>query len=276
MKKEAEILVVDLDGTLLRSDMFYETFWSAISKNALVFFRFFMIVFSKSLAFQKSFLYKNSDVDISKLPYDKNVISYIVKRKKNGSKVILATATNYYLAKKISEYLGFFDEVLGSSEERNLKGRIKASLLSKKFGNNNFDYMGDSFSDFPVWERSRGIILVNASYYVEKRARKLKKPLEHIKRDQPRISDYLFYLRVHQWVKNLLVFVPILAAQKLDYESMVVCTLAFFSFSIVASSVYVFNDLLDLSFDRGHPLKSKRPSASGLIKITIFYQLVFL
>jgi 4-hydroxybenzoate polyprenyltransferase len=70
-------------------------------------------------------------------------------------------------------------------------------------------------------------------------------------------------VRVHQWVKNVLLFVPTLAAHRLDREILTTLLLTFFAFSALASGTYVINDLFDLAADRKHPRKSKRPFASG-------------
>lgn len=274
MIKNTSILVVDLDGTLLKSDMLYESFWSAFGKNFLSPFESLLKLISGKASF-KSYLYSEADIDVSSLPYDNKVIEYILAHRSNGGLTVLVTATNYTLAKHISEYLKIFDEVFGSNDEINLKGEIKAKFLVDRFGKNNFYYMGDSKADLSVWQVSSKIITVNAISSLRKKTEKLDKPFEHLETKKNSLYLYLVAIRPHQWLKNILIFAPMLAAHDLSFTVFLNSFLAFISFSIVASSVYILNDLLDLNVDRSHPRKCYRPLASGSISVVYASFLVF-
>lgn len=266
MKENKPLLVVDLDGTLIRSDMLYETFWSAFSSDWTVPFKALGTLFS-GRAKLKSYLYQASDLDISLLPYNQSVIDYIIAYRKEGGKVALVTASYHKLAEEIADYLGIFDEVHGSNETLNLKGKHKAKFISEHFKDTPYIYMGDSAADIPVWENAEQAITVNASKSVQSSAEKVNQNTQHISGHKPLIMDYLKAWRPHQWLKNVLVFLPIFAAHRTEIELLIYSIVAFISFSFVASSVYIINDLLDLNADRSHPRKKKRPFAAGIIPI---------
>lgn len=260
------ILAVDLDGTLLNSDMLLETFWNAASKDwgsAIGAVR----SLSKGKAALKAELTRASDVDVSTLPYNADVLDYIANWKADGGKVALVTATNQSLADQIANHLGVFDAVHGSSDTTNLKGPNKAAFLVETYGDTGFAYIGDTDADLPVWQAARQIVTVNAPKALRTKAVALGKDITHLGQDAPDIKPYIKALRPHQWVKNVLVFVPILLAHQLDVATLFLGIMAFIAFSLTASSVYVINDLLDLAADRAHPRKCKRPFAAGTVPI---------
>lgn len=261
-----EVLVVDLDGTLLRSDMLFESFWSAFSLDWKSPFRAAQAL-SKGKAFLKRHLANAADVDVETLPYDEDVIAYIRAWREQGRSTALVTASDNAIAQKIGAHLGLFDEVYGSNGTDNLKGARKATFLVEKYGDKAFAYMGDSEADLEVWARAKKAITVNLSDSLQMRAGQAAPEVEHLKTHSHEVRSYLKAIRPHQWMKNGLVFLPILASHQIDGASFLNALLAFISFSLVASSVYVLNDLLDLKADRAHPRKRLRPFAAGAIPI---------
>ena len=179
----------------------------------------------------------------------------------------MVTATHQSIADKIANHLKIFDEVHGSHDDNNLNGLAKANFLAKRFGKGNFCYMGDTASDLPVWKMSGKVVTVNAKESLCRQADAFGKPIEHLKTFTHSWHPYLQALRIHQWSKNILIFLPMLAAQKFDSISFCSCVLAFVAVCLVASSVYITNDLLDLNADRSHPRKCSRPIASGTLPI---------
>lgn len=257
-------LVVDLDGTLLKSDMLHESFWSACARHAQTPFVAAAKLMAGKVAL-KSHLVEASDIDIASLPFDDAVIKYIEDHRADGGHVALVTATHQLLADKIADHLKIFDEVHGSDGTNNLKGPAKAEFLVDHFGAGNFCYMGDASADLPIWQVAGKIVTVNAAEAVCKQADALGKPIEHMKTVTQSWRPYAKALRPHQWLKNILIFLPILAAHKLDGISLISSLGAFVAFCLIASSVYVLNDLLDLKADRAHPRKRFRPFASGTV-----------
>jgi 4-hydroxybenzoate polyprenyltransferase len=261
-----EILVVDLDGTLLRSDMLFESFWSAFGRDWRSPF-LSVAALTGGRASLKRHLATASSVEAATLPYDPEVIAFVQEWRASGGRTALVTASDRDFADAIAEHLGIFDEVHGSDGKLNLKGERKGQFLEERFGSKGFAYMGDAKADLPVWKRAAKAITVNAPAALRREAERVSESVEHLVTDAKTIKPYIKALRPHQWLKNTLVFLPMLAAHQLDTHTFQLSLFAFVCFSLVASSVYVLNDLLDLAADRAHPRKRLRPFASGSIPI---------
>lgn len=261
-----EILVVDLDGTLLRSDMLFESFWSAFGRDWRSPF-LSVAALTGGRASLKRHLAMASAVETATLPYDPKVIAFVQAWRESGGRTALVTASDRDFAEAIAAHLGIFDEVHGSDGKLNLKGDRKGSFLEERFGSKGFAYMGDAKADLPVWKRAAKAITVNAPAALRREAERVCESVEHLVTDAKSVKPYIKAVRPHQWLKNVLVFLPMLAAHQLDGQTFLLSLLAFVCFSLVASSVYVLNDLLDLAADRAHPRKKNRPFASGSIPI---------
>ena len=264
MKKDLKILSVDLDGTLIKTDMLYETFWSAFTNDLLIPIKA-LFALLKGKAHLKQILFYKSNINIKSLPYNKEVIEYIYSHRSNGGKVALVTASTQKLAEAISKNLNLFDEVYGSSSLINLRGFEKANLLKKIFGEKNFDYIGNSSADLQSWEISNKAITFNAGNFLKRKCERINENSLHLKDKNKKafLSSIFKEIRPYQWIKNILVFIPMLAAQDFDKTTCFEALFAFIAFSSTASSVYIFNDLLDIQADRNHPRKCKRPFAAG-------------
>jgi 4-hydroxybenzoate polyprenyltransferase/phosphoserine phosphatase len=263
---EKRVLAVDLDGTLLKSDMLLESFWNAVSHDWRAGIGAVRAV-RKGKAALKHQLAQTSDVDVTSLPYNQDVLEYISAWKERGGKVALVTATDQSIADGIAAHLGVFDDVHGSNGSTNLKGETKAAFLVETYGADGFAYMGDTDADLPVWSAASQIVTVNATKTLRAKAEAMGKTITHLGHDARDLKPYLKALRPHQWVKNVLVFVPIFLAHQLDLATLFMGLMGFIAFSLTASSVYVINDLLDLNADRAHPRKCKRPFAAGSVPI---------
>lgn len=262
-------LVVDLDGTLIRSDMLHETTISLVQTSPLSLFKLPFWLLGWGKAYLKMRVAQKSEFDPSKLPYNSNLIEWLREQKNEGRSLVLCTASNIRIAESISHYLGLFDEVIASDGQKNLAGENKAIILVERFGKHQFDYVGNTSADIPVWESARRGIAVNAT----KRVLKDAKACVEIERvfNSAATNDLYSWIkafRLHQWMKNVLLFIPLLAShQVLASLTINSLALAFLSFSLCASSVYMANDLLDLESDRSHPRKYKRPFASGDLQL---------
>ena len=178
MKK---ILVIDLDNTLVKSDLFIMSSFLLLKKNIFYFF-IMLFWFTKGLSYLKYRVSLIIDIPVQKIVYNKQVISYILQRKKLNHTIVLATASTKKYAKQIADFLGFFDEVLSSSTDHNLSSYNKAKYLAKLYGKYEFDYAGDHKRDIPVWLTSNIAILVNISYksYITKKLLSHNKKIHHI------------------------------------------------------------------------------------------------
>lgn len=260
-------LVVDLDGTLLRSDLLLETTMAFARSHPLQLFKVVGWLL-KGKASLKEGLALGTELDVSVLPYDPAVIQLIEAERASGRLIILATAAHDSLAQRIAEHLQLFDQVWASDAGRNLSAANKRDVLVAHYGEGGFDYMGNSRDDLAVWQASRKAIVVNPDAGVEQRAQALGNVDQVIHSNPAGLNDWRKALRLHQWMKNALIFVPLLAAHQLNQPLQLLNgLLAFLFFGLCASSVYILNDLLDLTDDRHHASKRNRPFASGRLSI---------
>ena len=261
-----KIIVVDLDGTLVSSDMLVE--------NLFLFFRHYPLRSFELLTWLiggKSY-FKRRLVDailpsVEHLPYNKDLLAWLKQQKLAGARIVLATASDQRIANAVASHLGVFDEVLGSGV-LNLSSKRKRDALVERFGEKSYEYIGNSSADLSVWQSADLIHIVNPRFGVLTAAKKIG-PVEMVFEDRPPYFQSLIKtLRVHQWAKNILIFVPLLASHRI-FETQLLLNgfLAFIAFGLCASSVYLLNDLLDLPDDRQHPSKYNRSLAAGTFPI---------
>ncbi len=263
---ESLVLAVDLDGSLLRSDLLYETGWAGLSQDPINTLRA-VLTQEGGRAGLKRRLAELAQLDVERLPYNQEVLAYVQRWRADGGRVILVTAADQQLAERVAAHLDVFDEVHGSDGSRNLKGPVKAAFLKERYGVGGYAYLGDAAADLPVWQDAGRIVTVCATQSVQAEADKLGPPAEHLGRAGFALWDLARAIRPHQWLKNVLVFTPILAAHSFSWLAFWQSLGAFIAFSLVASSVYLVNDLLDLGADRVHPRKHRRAIASGAVDI---------
>ena len=261
-------LCVDCDGTLIASDLLYEAFFLMLKQYPLGLFLlpFWLL---KGKVYLKERLAERVTFNWETLPYRPEVMDMIEKARDQSRQVVLVTASPREWANGIAAHLGCFDQVLATENGVNLSGKNKANQLVKIFGERNFDYAGDMPVDLHVWAHAATAIVVSSSNELAQSASQRSKDMQHIKTPRAKFLVYLKALRVHQWLKNLLITVPLLAAHQLNaFEGLIQVFYAFIAFSLCASSVYVLNDLLDLDSDRQHIRKRKRPFAACTIPLS--------
>lgn len=258
-------LAVDLDGTLVSTDLLWESVFLLLKRNPLYLF-LLPIWLMSGKACLKSKIAHRVTLDASTLPYREDFISFLMKEHADGRKLVLATAAAEPFAKAVAVHLGIFSAVFHTDATNNLAGIRKAALLSNHFGRKAFDYAGNDRADIAVFDAARNAIVVAP----DATADRYQKTHASIRFDAkgPGIKSFLKMLRVHQWLKNLLVFAPpILAHTITDPKIFASSVLAAVAFSASASAIYIINDILDLPLDRQHPTKRNRPFASGTISI---------
>ncbi|MFH1067172.1 MAG: UbiA family prenyltransferase [bacterium] len=263
----ASVLCVDLDGTLIHTDTIWESVLLFLKKQPLGVFSLLFWLF-KGRAYLKDALARQVSLDVSLLPFHEDFLVFLKQQKAEGRKIVLVTASHQQVAEQVAAWTGLFDEVIGSTLSCNLKGRQKADCLVKKFGAKNFDYAGNEWPDMKVWRVARRAIVVNASSFVLRAAQRHFEVSHVFHLPQSKVKTWLRALRSHQWIKNVLLFTPLIAAHHwLSLEGWLAAGMAFVSFSLFTSSVYVFNDLFDLEADRHHYRKKNRPFAGGHLQI---------
>lgn len=262
-------LCVDLDGTLIRGDLLFESLVLLVKRNPLYLLRLPFWLLRGKAAF-KAEIARRIELNPAALPYNADLIEWLRQERANGRSVWLVTASNERLAHAVATHLGFFDGVFASDERSNLAGAAKGAHLVNRFGERGFDYCGNERRDLAVWERSRGAIVVQGSPALEREAAERTELVGRFPAAPPTTwkPPLLRELRPHQWAKNLLVFMPLLAAHKAgNVPADLIALAAFIAFCLCASSVYMLNDLLDLEADRAHPRKCRRPFACGDLPI---------
>ena len=284
MKRDSKIeskleilpICVDLDGTLVATDTLYESFLALLAYKPLTLFDCLGWI-SKGKAVFKSKLSNAQKIDIENLPWNESLLDWLKLRKAAGHKIVLATAADQSIALAAQKHLGIFDQVFCSDGSSNLKGKCKGQALVHEFGERGFIYVGDSKVDLPVWRDAAGAVVVEVKDRLRKKVEACSPLLASFQSSENLNEGSFVLLRPKQWIKNLLVFVPIIASgQWWDLKGWLTTAGVFFAFSLVASGTYIINDLLDIQADRHHFKKKKRPIASGKISIPRSLCILFL
>jgi 4-hydroxybenzoate polyprenyltransferase len=260
-------LCVDLDGTLVRTDTLMEALMQLVRRYPLTLLLLPIWAASGRVRLKRE-VARRLILDAAELPYDEAFLTYLRAEKARGRHLVLVTAADTAQAAAVAEHLGLFDEVIASDGATNLKSTAKAAALTQRFGAGGFDYAGNEMADMPVWRQAAAVILVNAESDAAARIKAERQVEREFAACDAGWRPYLKALRLHQWLKNGLVFVPLLLSHKLlEPWSLAQASLAFLAFGLTASAVYVINDLVDLREDRRHPRKRERPFASGAVPI---------
>lgn len=269
VKPLTEPLVVDLDGSLILTDMLYESALQLLKKRPWELLRVpFWLLQGK--AYLKQQLAKRYQGNAKLLPYNEIFLDWLKQQRYQGRYLVLCTASDCSIAEAINEHLQLFDEVIASDGKTNLKGANKAHVLKQRFGHAGFDYAGNDKADLAIWQHARRAIAVNVNESLRKCVGTHKHTEIVFPAKTRNLKTWMQLIRVHQWLKNLLLFVPIVAAHQFSpIHIWVSLLMAFLAFNFCASSVYLANDLLDLESDRAHPRKRNRPFAAGNAPLTL-------
>ena len=260
-------LVVDMDGTLIKPDTLHEALVQLVSQKpvqalyALLTLRFGRVAFKAAVADRVL-------PDVATVPINEDVLETIRLAKREGRKVFLATAADSRFAEEIAAMIGGFDGVFASGGGVNLKGKAKADRLVALFGARGFDYIGNDAADIPVWRVARTALVSQAPRRLMQRLRSQVPSALVVGKHKEAFGPSLRALRPHQWLKNGLIALPALAAHDFSIGGLIIVLIAFGSFSLGASSIYVINDMLDLPHDRAHPEKRFRPLAAGTLSLS--------
>ena len=260
-------LAVDLDGTLLLTDTLFEAIAEQLRRRPM-WTLWQMIQLPFAVAKVKARIQAAARVDIATLPVNDSVGLYCIRARAAGRPLWLVTAADQAMADAAMKHFRFFDRAVGSDGVTNNKGEAKARCL-KELAPNGFEYIGDSRADLKVWKHAKAASLVGGGERRRRAVESMGIPVaEQFDRPARALSVWLKAMRVHQWAKNALVFVPAILAMKInDATAMLSCLAALPLLGIMASGTYILNDLVDLTADRGHPTKKKRPFASGQLKL---------
>jgi 4-hydroxybenzoate polyprenyltransferase len=257
----ARPLCVDLDGTLVKSDTLVDSLLVLARTHPLLFLKLPTALFHGKAAF-KAFVTKSVSLDVAHLPYNRKLLHFL--QQERGRIIYLATGADLALARRVADHLGIFSGVLGSDGATNLTGNKKLDSLRARVGPDGFDYIGNAIPDLPLLVHANSPMVANPSLALRMRmkARGIRPANEFLERGSV-FRAIVRAIRVHQWAKNLLIFVPLLLSHALTVSRLLTAFEAFVCFSLIASAAYIVNDLLDIEADRRHPRKRTRPFASG-------------
>lgn len=262
-------LCVDLDGTFSRTDTLWEQLaWTGSRHPFRLLSSLGRLPAGKS-EFKRA-IAENIPADALIGVANPVVVEVLEKARSEGREIILVTATDQKVAEGVAARFSFFDKVMGSTPGLNLKGENKAEHLVKIYGRGQFDYIGDSVADVPVWAACHTAYVVSTSNSaLGRRAAAVNSRVVPLPFQSNPIVAAVKCARPHQWVKNILLFLPLLASRSLDPAKWLAALEAFVAFSFLASAVYLLNDIADLQHDRLHPRKQRRPIASGSLSIPL-------
>ncbi|WP_192257556.1 UbiA family prenyltransferase [Mesorhizobium caraganae] len=263
--KNAIPLAVDLDGTLIATDLLWEGLFILLKKNPLY---IFLVPFwlAAGPARLKQAIADRIDIDPASLPYRGALLQRLRADHVDGRKIVLATGTPRKFAEAIAAHLGIFDYVLATDGPHNMTSGRKRDALIAAYGDDGFDYAGNSRHDLKVFEAARDAIVVAPDRHAKRW--QAAHSAEMVPAPKRTLKTFVKMLRVHQWLKNSLIAVPMVLSHEYFNANMIwQCMLAFVSFSAVASAIYILNDFFDLALDRKHPTKRNRPFASGALSI---------
>lgn len=261
--------VWDMDGTLLRTDVFAESVVRvAIRKPWLLLFVCLWLL--RGRAYCKGRVATIAEPMWDEWPLRESAVALIASDRLAGKSVLLATAAHSRVATRVAEAVGLFDGVVSSTDERNLKGQHKLAAIQEwisECGCAGFSYGGDSKADLPIWAAADEAVLVAPSLDLERRVRAMKDSVTVLDARGDGVHPLVSSLRPYQWSKNVLVFVPMIVGGRFDLVTLFNTGIAFVVFCLAASATYVLNDLSDLPSDRQHPAKRLRPFASGAVSV---------
>jgi 4-hydroxybenzoate polyprenyltransferase/phosphoserine phosphatase len=256
-------LCVDLDGTLVKSDTLIDSLLVLARTHPARLLALPARVLRGKAAF-KAYVAAQVSLDVAHLPYNRKLVQFLSEQFAQGRAIYLATGADVHLAQRVATHLGLFTGVLGSDGAVNLTGIRKLERLRSQLGDVAYDYVGNDVPDLPLLAHAAETIVANPSLRLRlrMRTRGIRPARTFVERDS-RVWSMIRALRMHQWAKNLLMFLPLLLAHVVPLNLALSGLLAFCCFSLTASSAYIVNDLLDIETDRRHPQKRLRPFAEG-------------
>lgn len=271
IREQPRPLIVDIDGSLLRTDLFWEGLLIVFLGNPLRIFSFLFKLISGGRAQAKAFIASCGQLDIESMPLSEKALSLIHERKQAGGQVVLASGSHASLVALVGKKC-VVDVVFATNNSVNLTGKKKLSFIKEHY--KEFDYMGNALVDIPIWKEASQSYVINAGFLTRFYVKRLGLNAVFLVDESLYMKSlsYIRLLRIHQWSKNILLLTPVIASHlffKLHLSEILLLLTGFFAFSLLASATYIINDLVDLRHDRIHVVKKYRPNASGIISIPV-------
>ena len=256
-------LFVDLDGTVIKTDLMFESILLLLKKNPLAVF-LIPLWLLKGKAYLKHQLAQRVEIAVDLLPLNTEFIAYLRTQEAEGRDIILISASNQLPVRQVSNHLSLFIDAIGSDADHNLKSENKLRRIQALISKSSFAYAGNSSADLSVWFAAEEVLMVNCTAALESQLGDKTKTVTRFDPAPAYLAKFWQAMRPHQWLKNGLIFLPLILSHQIAQATLALqAVIGFISFSLCASSVYLLNDLLDLNSDRQHQSKFSRPFASG-------------
>ena len=267
--EKPSVVCADVDGSVIATDLLYESLLFALKQDIwILFFVPFWLLRGRA-HLKRQLAARAAGMSLELMPMNAEVVSYLRAAAESGQRVIFASASDSLLVERLADQFDFVSAVIASDGSSNRKGSAKAQAIREVVGDSSWEYIGDSSADFDVWREAAHVVCVSSNPKFAARVKSRYPTADILEKERCSIKVVLRALRVHQWMKNILVFAPlVLAHQIFNARGWMMAGAAALSFSLCASGVYLLNDLLDLEADRRHPRKKKRPCASGVFPIS--------
>jgi 4-hydroxybenzoate polyprenyltransferase/phosphoserine phosphatase len=264
LPSSADPLCVDLDGTLVKSDTLVDSALALARHHPADLLKLPGWLLQGKAALKRH-LTAAVDLNVAHLPYNRQILQYLEQQHAAGRPIYLATAADSTLAQRIADHLGLFTGVIASDGTLNLAGNNKLAAFRRQFGDSGaFSYIGNALPDLPLLQHCHQPMVANPTASLRAALRSARiTPVRVFNEQVSPLKAWPKAIRIHQWAKNVLIFLPLLLAHSRDRGLIAAAAVAFLSFGLCASATYIVNDLLDLEADRQHPRKRRRPFASG-------------
>lgn len=267
--KKPRPLVVDLDGSLIKSDILVESALQFLHASPLRALQP-LLWLPGGKAHVKEQIAQRVTIDPGLLPYEPALLQLIRQARQEGREVMLATASHHRYATEIAAHLGLFDRILATRGDSNLKGGKKAQALIECYGEGEFDYVGNSLADLPVWSAAHTAYVINPDPRVMTKVGRLGRPVELLQDKENMLFALMQAMQPGQWTRNLLVFLPLLSSRlSVDIQLVITGLLAFGCLGLCSSSAGLFNGLFNIQKHRADAVARTGPIAAGRLPIAI-------
>lgn len=279
-RSRARPLYVDLDGTLVATDLLWEALRTLVREHPITIFRAPFWLAAGRARLKREWAERVS-IPVADLPYRPEVVAYVEAARDAGRLVVLASASPEPWVRAVADHMALFDDVLATAGDVNLKATVKRDAIAGHLGRigrgSDFEYVGDAQADFEIWRAAGAATLAGGGDRIEARLRDAGLPVQRLgppTTAAARMRAFVRALRPHQWVKNALLLLPLLLAHRIaDIDRLAAVAIAIATFCGVASGTYLLNDVMDVAADRRHASKRRRPFASGSLPLALGFAL---
>jgi len=270
MSKPLLPMAIDVDGTLLKSDITQEMFWLGLIKFPWLAPKILYLIVTNRPALKAFLMPRLRDIfDPKHLPYNQDVLKRAKAHHEAGGEVILCSGSEHALIETIADHFDYIDAGFGTSETVNLVKGNKASFLEKRYPNG-FIYFGNSTQDFKVWAAAHQAFAIRPPKGTEAVRTKIGEAVTILEQRTPEWGALLEAARISLIPFYLLAFMTIAYFWPSEgVRSLAIASLAFGFTVFGLCGLILLNDIADVAKDRQHPSKKYRPLSNGRLSATL-------